>query len=276
MRVGLLEDDEALAWQSGFMRCVDDRVRLGLPGLRYLTSWETLAAAARKLSGFRAKMVFLGSGDFHHLSLLFIRREAAKGPLSVLVFDRHLDVFPCAKGFVSCGSWLRELTRFSSVRRVLVFGVTEPVPPLPPRIIALSPLAWWHWFLRARHRLLSYLGARVCYISIDKDVFTETATNWGTGRLRLGQALSFLGWLMRHVRVTGVDVCGEFVPRGLWATFAERRVLAESEKINLLLCRFFARRDRERSREDGAVTKPSPVQVWAEPGGIPDAGTRAG
>ncbi|MGB9804127.1 arginase family protein [Desulfofundulus sp.] len=246
MRVGLLETDETFVWQPRLARRVECRLRLDMPGLRCMSSLETLAVVSERLKNFPANFVFMGSGAFHHLALPLIVRQAAKGPLNVLIFDRHLDYFSVSKGFVSCGSWIREVVKLPGVRRVVVIGIDEKTvslpASLPPKVLVLTAQAWRSMFPRAgnnRSYWDAVLSAGNIYLSIDKDVFSTVATDWGAGELPVGEVLTFLRWCVARRRLVGVDVCGEFVPRGPWPTLEERKLIAHNERINLALYWFF-------------------------------------
>ncbi len=237
MRVGILETDGTYEWQSRLLSLAECRLPLDVTGLRYMSARETLGAVAGRLKDFPAELVFLGSGDLHHLALPLIERRAQQGPLSVIVFDRHVDLFPAPEGFVSCGSWLGELARLSTVRRILVLGPAGGATALPPRVTVFTPQAWRYWFSRAPHHFEVLLPTENLYLSIDKDVFLELSTNWGHGEVPVSLAFAFLRWLLPRRRVVGADVCGEVQPRGTWPTLAELRSIAASERVNLALCR---------------------------------------
>jgi arginase family enzyme len=244
MRVGLLETDETLVWQPRLVRRAECRLRLDIPGLRLMSSRETLATVAERLKTFPAKLVFMGSGAFHHLALPLIARQAAKGPLSVLVFDRHPDCFSAPEGFVSCGSWIREAVKLPAVRRVVVIGTGKKTFSLPPKVVALTAPVWRSLFFGAKDHFEEFLNTGDIYLSIDKDVFTTALTDWGAGELSVAEVFAFLRWCMARRRLVGVDVSGELVPRGLWPAVEERKLIARNERINLAFCRFFSNRNR--------------------------------
>ncbi len=74
--------------------------------------------------------VFMGSGDFHHLSWPLIERcIAAHGfsaaqPLRVVVLDNHPDNMRFPFG-VHCGSWVRRVALLPQVSHVHVVGITS-------------------------------------------------------------------------------------------------------------------------------------------------------
>ncbi len=242
MCVGLLETDDTYVWQPRLERRAECRLRLDISGLRCMSSQETLAMVDERLKTFPAKLVFMGSGAFHHLALPLIARQAAKRPLSVLILDRHLDFFPVPEGFVSCGSWIREVAKLPAVRRVVVIGIVGKTPSLPAKVVALTAQSWRFLFTRTKGYFEALLCTGDIYLSVDKDVFAAAITDWGTGELSVAEVLAFLRWCMARRRLVGVDVCGEVVPRGLWPTVEERKLIARNERINLTLCRFLRHR----------------------------------
>jgi len=64
-------------------------------------------------------ITFLGSGDFHHISIPLI--EQFEQPLSVIVFDHHPDWFvsPPALG---CGSWVSEVLKRKNIKKLVSLG----------------------------------------------------------------------------------------------------------------------------------------------------------
>jgi len=236
MRVGILETDDTYEWQPGLLNLAECRLTLDVAGLRYLSTRETLASVAERLKDLPAELVFLGSSDLHHLALPLIELRARQGPLSVVVFDRHTDIFPAPQGFVSCGSWIREVARLSTVRRIVVLGPAGGTPALPPGVTTLTPKAWRYWFYRAPGYFEALLPADDVYLSIDKDAFSELSTSWGRGEVPVTLAFAFLRWLLPRRRLVGADVCGEVRPRGPWPTLTELRSIKASERLNLALC----------------------------------------
>lgn len=237
MRAGILAVDDTYEWQSRLLRVAEYRLSLDAAGLRYMSARQTLDAVAERLANLPAELVFLGGGDLHHLALPLLGRHARRGPLTVVVFDHHPDAFPAPEGFVSCGSWLREAARLSTLRRILVLGAAGKGYPLPPKTVVLTPQAWRYWFSRAPNHFEVLLPTENLYLSIDKDVFSELSTNWGHGEVPISLAFAFLRWLLHRRRVVGADVCGEARPRGAWPTLAELRSMAACERVNLALCR---------------------------------------
>jgi hypothetical protein len=181
--------------------------------------------------------VFLGSGDYHHVSYLLIERLRVLGtPIQVVVFDNHPDNMRYPFG-IHCGSWVSHVSRLPFVSCVHVLGITS------------SDVEGWHvWenHLRALHsgrvrywcvgrdlRAMRRLGMRhsrsfesagdlldrfaaesrtwkePVYLSIDKDVLAPSVvrTNWDQGVMTLEDIEQGID-MVRNL-VVASDVTGE-------------------------------------------------------------------
>jgi len=201
--------------------------------------------------------VFMGSGDFHHLSWPLIARLRPSGPIQVVVLDNHPDNMRFPFG-VHCGSWVRRVAALPFVEHVHVLGITSADIG--------AGHAWENYLTPLRRGRLTYwsmgvdtgwakrLGIarafrgfdtpealvdsfveyrrtqhRPVYLSIDKDVFApEVAqTNWDQGRLLLPHALALIDSLRQGL--VGSDVNGE-VSHYRYTTWWKRRLSALDEQ----------------------------------------------
>lgn len=181
--------------------------------------------------------VFLGSGDFHHLSHALISRHRAERPFTVVVLDNHPDNMRFPFG-IHCGSWVRRVAALPCVSHVHVLGITS-------RDVAVSH-AWENYLtpllrgkltnwcvgvdvgwaarfgLAARFRAFDSVGMLLdrfadavkldrtaTYLSIDKDVLTAGAahTNWDQGCMTEPEMIEAIA-LVRG-RLIGADVTGD-------------------------------------------------------------------
>ncbi|MGB9793072.1 MAG: arginase family protein [Thermacetogeniaceae bacterium] len=246
MCIGILETDDSYMWQPQVKRQAAHRLRLDAEGLKCMSSQKTLTVIQNRLETFPARFVFLGSGAFHHLSLPLIARLVEKTPLSVFIFDQHADLFPSPEGFITCGSWVREVIKLPGVRRVVIGGVAEGIPNLDEKVIVLTAQSWQFFFKRRKSYFEELMDTDSLYLSIDKDVFSETNTDWGKGKLSVEEVIAFLQWCLKRWLLVGADVCGETVPRGPWPTLQEQRSIAQNEKINLILCQVLTQQDKSK------------------------------
>lgn len=181
--------------------------------------------------------VFLGSGDYHHLSLLLLKKAAEKsGEIDVVVCDNHPDNMRYAFG-VHCGSWVFHASRIPGVRRIHVVGIASDditaghcwenyLSPLRTGRVAYWSVGknakWLNWLgAKTAHRdfarpdalvdsLIDCLGdARNIYLSLDKDVFGRNVveTNWDQGCFEFGHFRRILSAC--RDRLAGMDVTGE-------------------------------------------------------------------
>ncbi|MCX7156083.1 MAG: hypothetical protein NTW45_06525 [Rhodocyclales bacterium] len=181
--------------------------------------------------------VFLGSGDFHHLSHLLVQRHAERGEmLQVVVFDNHPDNMRYPFG-IHCGSWVAHVSRLPFVACVHVLGITSPdvgmthawenrLGPLRQdrvRYWCVGPNLDWMKVLgitgsrsfASVAAMLEAFSAHVdatsgpIYLSIDKDVLasTEARTNWDQGVMRVDE----LGAAIRLLkgRIVASDITGD-------------------------------------------------------------------
>lgn len=136
MQLLLLHLDDALELQPDFIRsCLKAGAREiqaanDGPTLRLWSRQRDLEAFNAKLSreitlGRRgARLCFMGSGDFHHVTCLLL--EAAlqheEAPTSVIHFDNHPD-WVHFNGGVHCGSWVNRAAQNARVDKVITVGV---------------------------------------------------------------------------------------------------------------------------------------------------------
>ncbi|HEX3580054.1 MAG TPA: arginase family protein [Thermoanaerobaculia bacterium] len=175
-------------------------------------------AALRGLGGEippAAPLVFLGSGDYHHVSYLLIERlRALQSPIQVVVFDNHPDNMRYPFG-IHCGSWVEHVSRLPFVTCVHVLGITssdvEGGRVWENHLRALRSGRVRYWCIGRDLRALRRLGIRhsrsfesaaelldcfaaesstwkePVYLSIDKDVLGPAVvrTNWDQGVMTL-------------------------------------------------------------------------------------------
>ena len=180
--------------------------------------------------------VLYGSGDFHHLAALLLRRVAT--PVTVVSFDNHpdWDVRPPHWG---CGGWVNRALELPHVRRVSVWGCGNFELAAPHRWFAnraalrdrrLEVHAWAErqkptvrrrfdcmtgedWRVRFEQFAEGLAGTDV-YVTIDLDCLREeeAVTNWENGLFAADDVAWALRRLRRATRVVGGDVCGAYSP----------------------------------------------------------------
>jgi hypothetical protein len=203
-----------------------------------LRDMENLDTVLNRQNVALPPVAFLGSGDFHHVSYLMIKRLRSKGPFQVIVFDNHPDNMRFPWG-IHCGSWVHHVCRLPFVSRVTVIGITSgdirgyhlfenhlrslytgklsyfclaPVPTLA-RMLGLSGIRDGR---RQDNDLSKLIQDRILtadsnpvYLSIDKDVLSSRVvqTNWDQGVLTEQNLFNAVRFLKPHL--FAADVTGE-------------------------------------------------------------------
>lgn len=201
--------------------------------------------------------VFMGSGDFHHLSWPLVARLQSSTPFQVIVLDNHPDNMRFPFG-VHCGSWVRRVAMLPQVSHVHVLGITSADIG--------SGHAWENYLTPLWRGKLSYWSIGVdtdwsrrlglahafrgfdtpeamvdafveaqrtqtapSYLSIDKDAFSpEVAhTNWDQGRLLTDHAVALIDSLRNGL--VGSDINGE-VSHYRYQSWWKRRLSAMDEQ----------------------------------------------
>ena len=216
------------------------------PRLRF-SSPPRLVAEFYREHGANLTSPFLlyGSGDFHYLTALRLRRIA--GPIVVVSFDNHpdWDVRPPKWG---CGGWVNRALELPNVRRVSVWGCGNFECWWPHQIFGnrraeragvldVHPWAddrpakdrerrgailydnWREHF----EQFLQTAGRENVYITIDLDCLnaSEAVTNWEAGRFTIADLEWALGKLRASSQIVGGDICGAYSPPS-YARFKQR------------------------------------------------------
>jgi arginase family enzyme len=208
--------------------------------IRFGCRMSRMRALSRELAPVleaNPSVVFLGSGDYHHLTYLLIERLRVLGTqVQVVVFDNHPDNMRYPFG-IHCGSWVWHVSRLPFVARVHVVGITsmdvEGGHLWENHLRSLRSGKVRYWCVQRNLRAMKILG--VChshtfpsvtellhafreamtalpepvYLSIDKDVLAHDVvqTNWDQGVMRLEELTSAIGMLQG--RVVASDVTGD-------------------------------------------------------------------
>jgi arginase family enzyme len=181
-----------------------------------------------------APFLLYGSGDFHYVTALRLRRVA--GPVVVVSFDNHpdWDVRPPKWG---CGGWVNRALELLQVSHVAVWGCGNFECWWPHQIfgnrraerIGILEVHPWAEDRPARDRqrrgailrenwrehyeqfLKSTVGEHV-YVTIDLDCLRaeEAVTNWESGRFTIADLQWALGRLHDSCRIVGGDICGAY------------------------------------------------------------------
>jgi len=177
-----------------------------------------------------------GSGDFHYLTALWIRRVAQ--PVTVVSFDNHpdWDVRPPKWG---CGGWVNRALELPHVKHVAVWGCGNFECWWPHQLFGnrraermgiLDVHPWAdqrpskdrrrrgailcdNWREHFEH-FVKDLGGMSVYVTIDLDCLRpeEAVTNWESGRFNVVDLEWALSRLRDRMKIIGGDICGAFSP----------------------------------------------------------------
>jgi arginase family enzyme len=178
--------------------------------------------------------VLYGSGDFHYLTGLFLRR--LNQPCVLVSFDNHpdWDIRPPRWG---CGGWINRALELAQIQRAAIWGCGNFECWWPHNIFANRKaeregrLDVYPWTddrpTKDRHRrgailreswrekfegFVSTLGGHNVYVTIDLDCLRieDAVTNWENGRFTVGD----LEWALEKVRgrgrIAAGDICGAY------------------------------------------------------------------
>jgi arginase family enzyme len=235
------------------------------PRLRFSAPSRLIEDFFREYQSRLAPFLVYGSGDFHHLSALWIRQ--VREPFVLVSFDNHpdWDVRPPRWG---CGGWINRALELQQVQKVSVWGCGNFECWWPRRFFGnrraersgeLEVHPWAdgrpasqqnrqgaivasNWRARFTQFVQALAGSNV-YITIDLDCLRteDAATNWESGRFALDDVAWALTQLRAQTTIVGGDICGAFSPPKY--ARAKQRFAAEMDHPKLPV------RDLERVRE---------------------------
>ncbi len=222
------------AWTPGVLGLPTVDCRPWGPRLRFCVPDAELeafhAAVAADLGA--ARFLVYGSGDFHHLSALWLRRVEA--PVTLVSFDNHPD-WDIRPPRWCCGSWMNRALDLPQVEHVAVWGCGNfecwgwrrvwgnhrdvragrlaVYPWADDRSAAAQArpgsITQGNW----REKFASFaagLAGRRLYVTVDIDGLRgeDAVTNWENGRFSAEDVRWALGVLRRHAAIVAGDLCG--------------------------------------------------------------------
>ena len=204
------------------------------PKLRFSAPPRLIEQFYGEIQGRLRKFVLYGSGDFHHLSALWLRQFTE--PLTLISFDNHPD-WAVTPPKWACGAWLNRALELPQVRKISVWGCGNFECWWPHQIFGnrraerhgrLGVHPWAdersaadqnrrgailreNWQQRFKEFASKLRGTDV-YVTIDLDCLlpNEAVTNWENGRFTTADLVWAVDQLREHCRISGGDVCGAF------------------------------------------------------------------
>jgi arginase family enzyme len=203
------------------------------PRLRFSAPPDVIESFYAHAQPQLAAFTLFGSGDFHHLAALWMRR--IREPFTLVSFDNHpdWDVRPPRWG---CGGWINRALELPTLRRAVVWGCGNFEFDWPHRMFANQAaqregrLKVWPWEERLRPKarerwpgmtrenwrekfdaFAAALAGECIYVTIDLDCLRagESVTNWEQGLFSAEDIAHALRTLRAHAgELAGGDVCG--------------------------------------------------------------------
>ena len=204
------------------------------PRLRYSATNHEIGEFYEFVRAKQAKFTLFGSGDFHHLSALWLRRIAE--PFTLVSFDNHpdWDIRPPRWG---CGTWINRALELPNLRQAAIWGCGNFELNWPGnlfvnhRALRAQRLEVWPWTERlepsGRRRWLGVtranwqdqfskftrrLAGHHVYVTVDLDCLNsnESATNWEHGLFTAADIVWALGEIGVQAEIVGGDLCGAY------------------------------------------------------------------
>ena len=221
------------AWNAeGLLPTVD--ARAWGPRVRFSAPTPEIERFYQDVKSRLTPFVVYGSGDFHHLTALWLRRRS--GLTTIVSFDNHpdWDVRPPRWG---CGGWVNRALELPQIEKVSVWGCGNFECWWPGRIFGnnraerAGRLEVHPWaddrgarererrgaILRTNWRdkfaiFAEQLSHREIYVTVDLDCLRaeDAITNWESGRFEVEDvawAINLLG-----DRIVAGDICGAWSP----------------------------------------------------------------
>ncbi|HEY2799398.1 MAG TPA: hypothetical protein VGI85_02300 [Chthoniobacterales bacterium] len=220
--------DDAWRFEPSFLPTLD--LREWGPRLRFSAPSREIESFVRALKLELPPFLVYGSGDFHHLSALWLRRHDRL--TTVVSFDNHPD-WDIRPPRWACGSWVNRALELPQIEKVSVWGCGNFECWWPGRIFGNNraeragrlEVHPWADERNAKERqrrgailredwrakfseFVRRVGSTEVYVTVDLDCLRaeDAATNWENGRFTVED----LTWALRLLgdRIAAGDICG--------------------------------------------------------------------
>ena len=204
------------------------------PELRFTAPARLIEEFFSEVRSRLPRFMLYGSGDFHHLTALWLRKISE--PFVLVSFDNHPD-WDIRPPKWSCGAWINRALELTNVEKVTVWGCGNFECWWPGQIFGnrraerqgrLEVHPWAddrtirererrgailraNWHDRFQQFVDSNRGTPV-YITVDMDclVPNEAITNWESGRLSSDDVFWAIQQLRSSGGIIGGDLCGAY------------------------------------------------------------------
>ena len=222
------------AWQAATLSLTSVDAREWGPHLRFSAPSRLIESFFAEQDSRLAPFVLYGSGDFHHLTGLWLRR--VRDPVVLVSFDNHPD-WDVRPPRWACGGWINRALELPQVDKVAIWGCGNFECWWPAQMFgnrraeAAEKIELHIWaddrplakrnrrgaMLRTNWRerfeeFVRQVAAKNLYITIDLDCLTSTdaVTNWESGKFAVADLEWALEQLHAAARVIGGDICGAY------------------------------------------------------------------
>jgi hypothetical protein len=202
------------------------------PRLRYCAPARLINAFWKETQSQLTPFTLYGSGDFHHLTGLWVRQ--IRKPFILISFDNHPD-WDTRPPSWSCGTWINRALENAPITRAAIWGCGNFELNPPHRWFAnhaalrSGQLEAWPWidrFGKSAHRrwsgikpenwrskfiqFVETLRGRHVYITIDLDCLSPeyAISDWEQGLFATEDLVWALAQIRRGALVVGGDICG--------------------------------------------------------------------
>jgi len=207
------------------------------PQLRYSSTRAVTENFFEHIEPHLKAFTLYGSGDFHFLTALWLRR--IDEPFTLVSFDNHPD-WDVRPPFWCCGTWINRALELAPLHRAAIWGCGNFELDWPHRIWAnhaamrADRLRVWPWAERISEssqklwpgmrrenwrdvfsKFADSLAGEKIYVTVDLDCLAEgeSVTNWENGLFTAEE----IAWALGAMRAAGAeiisgDVCGAYSP----------------------------------------------------------------
>jgi hypothetical protein len=222
------------AWDGEPLPLADLEARSWGPRLRFSAPAALVEEFYRAVEAKLPDFLLYGSGDFHHLSALWLRH--ARDASVVVSFDNHPD-WDVRPPKWCCGSWINRALELPHIQGVHVWGCgnfecwwpgqffgnrkaeragilrvhpwsDERGPKAQNRPGAIRQGNWRQRF----EEFVKEIAGRNVYVTIDMDCLRpeDAVTNWESGRFAVADVVWGLNKLRESCAIVAGDLCGAY------------------------------------------------------------------
>jgi arginase family enzyme len=202
--------------------------------LRYSATSDGIAKFYDFIKDRMERFTLFGSGDYHHLSAIWLRKF--QEPVTLVSFDNHPD-WDIRPPRWCCGTWINRALELPAVRKAVIWGCGNHELNWPGNLfinrkaLRAQRLEVWPWTERLKHfnpkrwpgmtrenwqekfsAFARSIGGEKLYVTVDLDCLApeEATTNWESGLFKIDDIRWALAELRSHAQIIGGDLCGAY------------------------------------------------------------------